>query len=123
APQEQPAEEEPPSTEPVIEEVKTSWSVEEVEALIREHFGAQANNALKVAKCESGLRYDAHNGNSRTKDDSYGVFQINLYGNLKHSRPSGEWLLNAENNVKYAAEMQRNQGWSPWSCAKKVGVR
>lgn len=63
---------------------------------------------------ESGLRANAHNYNPATRDNSYGVFQINLYGSLANSRPPANQLLDYKFNIKYAYEMWRNQGWQPW---------
>jgi len=92
-----------------------------VETLIRKYFPRdQWENALKVAKCESDLNSSNINDNPRTKDYSVGVFQINLFGRLRESRPSEEYLLDAENNIKYAFEMWQGSGYNPWTCARKV---
>jgi len=69
-------------------------------------------------KAESGGNPNAHNLNHKTKDDSYGLFQINLYGGLAKSRPQGWQLLDPEFNVKYAAELQGKQSWKIWSTHK-----
>lgn len=74
--------------------------------------------AIRVAKCESGLRPNAHNYNPATGDDSWGVFQINRYGRLKYGRPEPDKLVNYKFNIKYAYEMYCSQGWKPWSCAR-----
>lgn len=56
----------------------------------------------------------AKNDNPRTKDYSIGLMQINLYGDLKYSRPSEEWLYNPENNIDYAYQIWNNQGYKGW---------
>lgn len=95
-----------------------------LDPLLKKYFGTNWQTAKAIAKCESGLNPLAHNFSNKTKDDSYGLFQINLYGKLAKSRPSGEWLLNAENNISYAAQMSSGgKNWKPWSCARKLGVK
>lgn len=94
-----------------------------LDPLLKKYFGSEWQNAKAIAKCESGLNPLAHNFSTRTRDDSYGLFQINLYGKLAKSRPSGEWLLVAENNISYAAQMSNGgKNWKPWTCAKKLGI-
>lgn len=92
-----------------------------LEELIKKYFPQEEwQRALQVAMGESG-------GNPAAVGDqypirgqtipSYGYFQIRgLPG-----RPSSEQLLNPEENVKYAASMQKEQGWSPWTVARKLG--
>lgn len=90
----------------------------EVQDYIREVFGANANKALAIAKCESGFNPNVVNNNPRTGDYSVGIFQINLYGSLAKNRPSEEWLKNYRNNIDYAHRMFIASGFQPWTCAK-----
>lgn len=78
-----------------------------------------ASVAYAIMICESGGQFDAHNFSNITKDDSWGTFQINLYGKLAKSRPSPEWLKIPENNIAYAYKMYKSEGFVPWSCYKK----
>jgi hypothetical protein len=67
---------------------------------------------------ESGMRANAHNYNPATKDNSYGVFQINIFGSLANSRPAPEKLLDYKANINYAYQMWKTQGFNPWSVYK-----
>ena len=88
----------------------------EVERLIRERFGDEADKALAVAKCESNFRPSAI-GDRNLNPASYGIFQIRAFP----GRPSPEELLDAEYNIDYAYHLWQTQGWAPWTCARKLG--
>ena len=74
-----------------------------------------ADKMYEVMICESGGNPNTHNFSHETKDDSWGLFQINRYGDLAKTRPSAEWLLEPENNVKYAYKIWQAQGKIAWS--------
>ncbi len=103
------------SPQPVSTPVAQSYENGDVEKLIREVFGSDADRALEIAYCESGLNPQAI-GDTNTQYPSYGVFQIRgLPG-----RPSAQELLNANFNVNYAHEMFESQGnWSAWTCSRR----
>lgn len=115
--------EEPP---PVVQEVakpvkRTALAPHELDGLLKQYFGAEWENAKRVGICESHLNPAAIHDSKGSY--SVGIFQINIYGRLASSRPPKEWLMDAENNIKYAANMFHGQGWRPWGCAKIVGVK
>lgn len=83
---------------------------EYVIGLIKLYFGNDWKIAYAVARAESGLRCNAV-GDTGLNPSSYGVFQIRAFT----TRPPVEDLLDCEKNVAYAAQMQKWQGWSPWS--------
>lgn len=96
------------------------WNVENS---IRQHFGDEAEVAIQVAQCESGLRPDAVGYNTNGSYDT-GVFQINSIHAKKIPSPNKkEWLMNPENNIKLAKQIYDRQSWSPWVCAKKLGIK
>ena len=64
-------------------------------------------------ECESQGNPNAHNFSHQTKDDSWGLFQINRYGKMAH-RPDPEWLKVPENNIAYAYEIWKRQGYNAW---------
>lgn len=106
-----------PVAEPVVEPPKEK----SIDELIDEHFGKQASNARKIMQCESGGRVDAVGDKTLQywQDGirygaSYGLFQIRYLP----GRPTPDQLLDKEFNIRYAAEMQRNQKWVPWSCKR-----
>lgn len=97
--------------------------------MVRAAFGPQADNALKVFRCESGL-------NPRTVGDSslpstrafhllgldygesVGIGQIRLLP----GRPGRDWLLVPANNIAYAHGLYAREGWGPWTCARNLGI-
>ena len=100
---------------------------ESVEDVIRRVFGKDADLAVKIAgKEQSNWNTNAHNYNSETKDDSWGIFQVNLWGDLKKDRPTPEQLQDPEFNIKYAKMLFDSAGtfckdWAT-SC-KKLGIK
>ena len=76
--------------------------------------------AVNIFTCESNLRPDAHNYNPKTKDDSWGITQINLWDDLAKNRPLPELLMDWKFNIDYAFTMWQKQGFNPWSCNSKL---
>ena len=110
---------------------------EKIDEIIRKEFPAgDVSHARRVIWCESRYDASAHNKNPATGDDSVGLAQINLIGNLFQGRLtraqflgySGEptrealteWLKIPENNIRYFSSMKETNGWSAWSCDAKV---
>lgn len=91
-----------------------------VQKRICEVFGAECNNALIIAKYESGYRSDAI---SPTGD--YGVMQINCYWQgyrigLPKRTTNGRCneLLDLELNLQIAKQIYNEQGWNAWYTKK-----
>ena len=78
---------------------------------------------VAIGIAESGLRTNAHNGNTSTGDNSYGVWQINMLGGMGTERrkqfgiSNNEALFNPATNAKAAYSIWRSAGqsWRPWS--------
>lgn len=89
-----------------------------VEEYIKEVFGADAERAIGVAKCESGLRKNAINKANRNGSVDHGVFQINSV----HTKKRGEdFKTDWKANVRVAKQIFDEQGFRPWVCAKAIG--
>jgi len=84
--------------------------------------GKTLRSACAIAKAESNGRPLAFNGNVKTGDSSYGVFQINMLGELGSDRrekfelDSNAELLNPVVNAQIALHMTKGgKDWSSWS--------
>lgn len=83
--------------------------------------GEALRKAWAVAMRESGGRADAFNGNTATGDRSYGLFQINMLGNLgparmkKYGLSSEKDLLDPVTNARVAFQMTNGgRNWFSW---------
>lgn len=86
--------------------------------------GKALNMAYAVAKKESNGRPTAHNDNVKTGDNSYGIFQINMLGELgekrrqKYGLSSNRDLFNPVTNAQIAYHMsQKGKIWTAWKVA------
>lgn len=105
-------------------EDKTSLSDRELKKLLSlvGFEGAALKTAWAVAKTESNGRPLAHNGDASTGDNSYGIFQINMIGNLGEARVEKfdlnykTDLFNPVINAQIAYHMTRGgEDWSSWA--------
>ena len=83
--------------------------------------GKALRQAWAVAKKETNGDPLAHNGNRKTGDNSYGIFQINMLGSMGQARreqfglKSNSDLLNPVVNAKIAYHMSNGgKNWSAW---------
>ena len=99
----------------------TDWQL--VELLNAVGFKGKAlRSACAIAKAESNGRPLAFNGNLKTGDSSYGMFQINMIGGLGPDRrdrfdlSSNAELFNPVTNAQVALHMTKSgTDWSSWS--------
>jgi hypothetical protein len=83
--------------------------------------GQDLKEAWAIAKKESNGRPLAHNGNIKTGDNSYGMFQVNMLGELGVDRreqfglKSNSDLLNPVVNAQIAYHMSNGgENWKAW---------
>lgn len=99
----------------------------EIVKLIQKYFPPeQWDNALRVAKGESGLRPDATNKNKDRSID-YGLFQINSIHAKNIMQEFGYTMEDLRNDVEKNIQVakwiyDRNKGWRPWVAAQNMGL-
>jgi hypothetical protein len=83
--------------------------------------GDQLKQAWAVVMKESTGRPMAHNQNSKTGDNSYGLFQINMIGEIGPARleqyglSNNEELFDPLTNARIAYILSEGgNDWSPW---------
>jgi hypothetical protein len=108
-----------------LAELKTAKSLSDTDLAILLYLvgfeGKKLQAAWAVAKKESNGRPLAYNGNTKTGDSSYGIFQINMIGNLGPERRSkyklshNKELFNPVTNASIAFKMTSGgDNWSAW---------
>lgn len=87
--------------------------------------GENLRMAWSIAMAESGGNPRAFNGNTRTGDQSYGLFQINMLGSMGPARrrqfgiSSNDQLFDPMTNIRAMLMVSGNcQNWRPWSVYK-----
>lgn len=105
-------------------EKKTLTDTELVEVLYNAGFRSdRLKTAFAIAKAESSGRPKAYNPPSnKTGDDSYGIFQINMIGNLgpdrrqRYDLERDEDLFDPDRNARVAFEMSnKGKDWGAWT--------
>lgn len=85
---------------------------------------SEARTMAAIAVAESGLNSAAFNGNVNTGDTSYGLWQINMIGDLGVERraqfglTADEQLYDPLTNARAAYEIYKQQGFAAWSVYK-----
>lgn len=92
--------------------------------------GDALRTAVAIGMAESGGNPHSFNGNVRTGDQSYGLFQINMLGNMGPSRraqyglSSNDALFDPYQNARVAYAMSGGgKNWGPWSTYKSGAYR
>jgi Lysozyme like domain len=91
--------------------------------------GKALKTAWAVAKAESNGRPFAFNGNTKTGDSSFGIFQINMLGTLgpdrrdKYDLDFNAYLFNPVMNAQIVYRMTKaGTDWSSWSSYNKGAI-
>ena len=82
---------------------------------ITRFFGPVADQAMRVADCESSLDPSAVSAGG----GNYGLFQINSVHADEFQAVTGQpWsnVLDPYANAAYAKYLYDSQGWGPWAC-------
>ena len=92
--------------------------------------GKDLQEAWAIAKKESHGNPLSHNGNRKTGDNSYGLFQVNMIGSLGDARrdkfnlASNAELFNPVVNAQIAYHMSGGgKDWSAWKGLKTKAVK
>lgn len=85
------------------------------------------DQALTIMACESGGMPTKHNYNPSTKDNSWGLFQVNLWSRNALTRPAASELVKPEVSVAFAYRLWsgpkrfgHSGGWA--NCARRHGI-
>lgn len=90
-----------------------------IEQEIRNVFGEEADNAIKVFSCESGLKSKCNDGLNKDGSVDCGVPQVNSIHGV-----SRKWLLNYKIAIQVAKQLYDESGWRPWISSYKChGVK
>jgi Transglycosylase SLT domain len=91
----------------------SKYTKEEIQAKICQVFTSNCQEALIIAKNESGFRPWAV---SKTND--YGVFQINCRWQKRRVGGDCNKFLDVDTNIRIAKQIYNEQGWNPWVTKK-----
>lgn len=98
----------------------TPDSIQVVQAIVKE-FAPEGKyvvkEALDIAFCESGWRWDALNKNTNGSTD-HSAFQVNSVHTKRYGQ---EYKTSLEENVRVAHALYKKQGWNPWVCYRRLG--
>lgn len=108
-----------PTNPPVVTTPTTPANPSSVTGMIEQTFGSYAQQALRVAKCESGLNANAYNPTSIGGSHAEGVFQILYPSTWRGTSQAALSPYNAQANIHAAYEIFARDGynWHEWSCA------
>lgn len=77
--------------------------------------------AIRIAKCESGLKQFDENGEvlrGKQNSQDVGVFQINEKYHLEASKKMGFNIYAEQGNIDYAMWLMKKDGTKPWNWSR-----
>jgi hypothetical protein len=77
---------------------------------------SEVQNAVAISECESGWETGAW---AYIGEDSRGLFQLNIEA---HPEMGLYALGDPQINCYWAHWLWSQQGWHPWSCARRLGI-
>ena len=89
----------------------------------------QSNIVVKIARGESSFNPKAHNPDASTGDNSYGLMQINMLGDMGPERrrlfgiQSNEELKDPQTNMDAAFKIFQSQGFPAWTVYRNLRDR
>ncbi len=110
-----------PSIFPKVEVVLPEPELEDLIVALSHKYETDANLALAIARCESGLTHHLKDGSvirGRVNRYDVGLFQINEQFHKKKSAELGFDIYTAEGNTGYAMWMLKHSGSKPWKASK-----
>jgi hypothetical protein len=110
---------------PQVEAKKKGYtaSQQEIVSIIRDVFPDHVEaRAIRIARCESGLRARITSPRNKNGTRDHGVFQFNDGGTMQSYGLSGGRVFNARLNIQAAYRLWRDSGGSfkRWACNRKV---
>lgn len=95
-------------------QVNTTTQYETVRLAVKREFGSEADLALAIFTCESGLRPNAVGDHG----SSIGIAQVHLPAHSGKIPASDKkaWLKNFQNNIKLAKKIRDGSGFEAWTC-------
>jgi hypothetical protein len=100
---------------------RTLTAIEQTIVSTSSKYGLDTETALRIAKCESGLRqYEADGKVVRgvVNPQDVGVFQINEAYHLKQAEEMGYDIYTPEGNIGYALWLMKNGGNRHWNSSR-----
>lgn len=111
--------------EPAIVLLEVVYTQEDIIRKIKEVFPEDPETAVKIARCESGLRIEVQSGHTLSygREQSFGLFQVHAPHWEKTAKQLGyeDYRTNLDHNLSLARYIYDSAGkkWTPWSCFTK----
>lgn len=105
-----------------IQREAVQLGLSETELRVYKMFPDDFENAKRVFTCESGMKHTDKKGNIIVSPtDDYGIVQLNKI-HFSKARELGLDPLDISGNLTMARWLYDRYQWTPWVCAKKLGI-